>query len=123
LPAPGPNIERGGTHEPSDTTTAVEFENPSTHTVFEALSCELTVDGKEGKPGTPIDLPLRDVAANTPASTSNDEYNLATDGSTKLLGTEKERFAEGTHLVEMWCEATGTELTVDKVNLLAWSTG
>jgi hypothetical protein len=81
---------------------------------FEALSCQLMVEGK------PIDVPVNTVAISNPGTL--DETILAGDGSTKFLPAGEQTF-EGTHQVELFCEAAGTELTVDTVNLLAWSTG
>jgi hypothetical protein len=98
-----------------DATASLSLRNTSkASNNFEAISCQLTVDGK------PIDVPVNTVAISNPGTL--DETILAGDGSTKFLPAA-EQTLEGEHHVELFCEAAGAELTVDTVNLLAWSTG
>jgi hypothetical protein len=64
------------------------------------------------------------VLTTAPANISTaDEFKLAVVGSTKHLGEAEERFAAGTHTVELLCQASGKQSRVDAANVLAWSTG
>jgi hypothetical protein len=81
----------------------------------EEISCELTVGNSR------INVP---VATTAPAGIPPlDQTNIAVVGSTKFLGTEKERFAPGPHAVDLICTGSKAEPTVDAANVLAWSTG